>query len=124
MNKENINVSCDLNWIVTGFATLGSMVNGYDTTDYPDNFIESFDIGKFKYLKDEKRVVEVEGFSPTPPSQEPTEVELLRSSLLEQGKTLQEQQAIIQQQSEIMGTLMEQIATLGLVVAPTPKESE
>lgn len=122
MSKNNIVISCDLDWVVTGFATLGGIANGYDTTDYPDNFIDSFDIGKFKFLKDEGKVVEVEGFTPDSSLPEPSQADVMQEIIASQGTAIAEQQQTIQMQSMMMDALMEQIATLGLVVVPTAKK--
>lgn len=124
MSKANINVSCNLDWIVTGFAILGSMANGYDTTDYPDNFIDEFEVGKFKYSKDEKKVVEVAGFTPDEPIEVPSDVTVLQDMVASQGTAIAEQQQTIQMQSAMLDMLMEQIATLGLAVVPNPKEGK
>lgn len=124
MINEKISISYNHLWEITGYALVGSIEGGLTVQGYPDNFEDDFKPGVFKYDSSKKAIVVNPNYTEPVMEGEKPEPEVIKEMLAEQAMLLTEQQSTIQMQSAMIDLLMEQIATLGLVVVPTKKESD
>ena len=124
MINEKISISYNHLWEITGYALVGSIEGGLTVQGYPENFEDDFKPGVFKYDSYKKAIVLNPNYVEPDIEEEKPEPEVIKEMLAEQAMLLTEQQSTIQMQSAMIDMLMEQIATLGLVVVPTKKASD
>ena len=76
-------IKIDSNNIVTSWCTVGGIDGGIPVDSIPDE-VQSAPIGYYKYI-DGEFVINAEY---TPPTEEPTEVEILKQQVEDLGKTV------------------------------------